>query len=109
MESLIADEQPASVPIVFKGGGPRVVIYCLYDEDAMEAGLDIDPLNANPTVGDWRATAPCESEDVDWMNGSLKQRASRIKVHTADEAPAEEQEAEEAVANFDIDWGALEK
>src|SRR5690606_17092630 len=39
MESLIADEHPATVPIVFKGAGPRVIIYCLYNEDAMEAGL----------------------------------------------------------------------
>ena len=109
MESLIADEQPGSVPIVFKGAGPRVVTYCLYDEDAIEAGLDLDPLNANPTAGDWRATAPCESEDVDWMTDSLKQRALRITVHAADEAPVEEDEADEAAKSFDIDWGAVEK
>ena len=109
MESLIADELPASVPIVFKGAGPRVVTYCLYDEDAMAAGLDIDPLNANPTAGDWRATAPCENDDVDWMNRSLKQRAPRIVVHAADDAPAEEDETQEADEDFVIDWGALEK
>ena len=68
MESLIADELPASVPIVFKGAGPRVLIYCLYNEDAMEAGTDIDSLNANPTAGDWRVTAPAEDDDVAWMN-----------------------------------------
>ena len=56
MESLIADEQPAAVPIVFKGCGPRLLIYCLYNEDAMEAGLDIDSLSTNPTAGDWRMT-----------------------------------------------------
>lgn len=109
MESLIADEQPASVPIVFKGGGPRVVVYCLYDEEAMEAGLDVDPLNANSTAGDWRVTAPCESEDMDWMNASLRQRAPRITVHAADEAPIEEDEAEKAAVDFEIDWGALKK
>ena len=109
MESVIADEQPASVPIVFKGAGPRVVVYCLYDEDAMEAGHDIDPLSTNPTAGDWRATAPCESDDVDWMNRSLKERAPRILVHAADEAPPDGDETEEAAANFQIDWGALEK
>ena len=109
MESLIADEQPASVPIVFRGAGPRVVVYCLYDEDAMEAGRDIDPLSTNPTAGDWRATAPCENDDVDWMNRSLTQRAPRILAHAADEAPADGDQAEEAAANFQIDWGALEK
>ena len=109
MESLIADEHPASVPIVFRGAGPHVVIYCLYDEDAMDAGLDIDPLNANATSGNWRVTAPCDSEDVDWMNDTLKQRASRISVHAADVVPAEEQEAEKSAMSFDINWKALEK
>ena len=109
MESLIADEHPTSAPIVFKGAGPRVVIYCLYDEGAMDAGLDINPLNVNPTAGNWRATVPCESEDVDWMNISLKQRAPRITAHAADEPPVEEDEDEEAAGDFDIDWGALQK
>ena len=109
MESVIADEQPASVPIVFKGAGPRVVVYCVYDEDAMEAGHDIDPLSTNPTAGDWRATAPCESDDVDWMNRSLKERAPRILVHAADDAPPDGDETEAAATKFQIDWGALEK
>ncbi len=80
MESLIADEQPTTVPIVFKGSGPRVLICCLYNEDAMEAGRGIDPLNSNPTAGDWRITAPCEADDVDWMNNTLKDRAPRITI-----------------------------
>ena len=109
MESVIADEQPSSVPIIFKGAGPRVVVYCLYDEDAMEAGHDIDPLSTNPTAGDWRATAPCENDDVDWMNRSLKERAPRILVHPADEAPPDGDDTEEVATNFQIDWGTLEK
>lgn len=108
MESLIADEGPARVPIVFKGAGPRVVVYCLYNEDAMAAGLDIDPLHASPTEGDWRATAPCENADVEWMNESLQQRAPRITVHASDEAPVEDDESEEATGKFEINWGVLE-
>ncbi|MFV2073491.1 MAG: hypothetical protein ACC742_12670 [Thermoanaerobaculales bacterium] len=109
MESLIADEQPAQVPVVFKGVGPRVVMYCLYDEEAMEAGLDVDPLPTNPTAGDWRATAPCEAEDVEWMNNSLKARAPRFTVHDANEPPNEEETAEAAQAGvgIDINWGGL--
>jgi hypothetical protein len=111
MESLIADEHPAKVPIVFKGAGPRVVIYCLYNEDAMEAGLDVDPLHDNPTAGDWRATAPCEAEDADWMNKTLKDRAPRITVHDVDQPPEEEEgsKAAQAGADFEIDWGVLAK
>jgi hypothetical protein len=111
MESLIADEHPAKVPIVFKGAGPRVVIYCLYNEDAMEAGLDVDPLKDNPTAGDWRATAPSEDEDTDWMNKTLKDRAPRITVHDVNQPPEEEEggKAPQAGADFEIDWGALAK
>jgi hypothetical protein len=57
MESLIADEHATTVPIVVKGSGPRLVIYCLYNESAMEAGKDIDKLNWVPTAGDWAMTA----------------------------------------------------
>ena len=108
VESLIADEQPAIAPIVFKGCGSRVLIYCLYDEDAMEAGLAIDSLNANPTAGDWQMTAPCEEGDVHWMNNTLKQRAPRMTVHAAHEPPADE-DADEAAKVLEIDWGALGK
>ena len=106
VESLIADEQPAIAPIVFKGCGSRVLINCLYDEDAMEAGLAIDSLNANPTAGDWQMTAPCEEDDVDWMNNTLKERAPRMTVHAAHEPPADE-DADEAAKVLEIDWGAL--
>jgi hypothetical protein len=111
MESIIADELPTEVPIVFKGAGPRVLSYCLYNEDAMEAGLEIDCLNNNPTAGDWRATAPCEAEDLDWMNKSLRTRAPRITVHAADQSPADEEatDAEQTGKAFEIDWGALLK
>ena len=106
MESVIADEQPLTVPIVFKGSGPHLVIYCLYDEEAMEAGLDVDGLNANPTAGDWRMTAPCEDGDADWMNVTLKTRAPRITVHDAS-APPDEEEPKSSAKALEIDWGAL--
>jgi hypothetical protein len=107
MESLIADEMPARVPITFKGSGARVLVYCLYNEDAMEAGLAVDKLSSNPTAGDWLATAPCEAEDVDWMNKSLKTRAPRVAVHDVDEKSADADEQGQAVKGLEIDWGAL--
>jgi hypothetical protein len=108
IECLIADEMPATVPIVFKGSGPRVLIYCLFNEDAMEAGLDVDPLSFNPTAGDWRATAPSEEADVTWMNNSLKKRAQRITVHSVDEQPSEDDGGERHEAKaFEIDWGSV--
>lgn len=111
LESIIADEVPASVPIVFMGAGPRVLIYCLYNEDAMEAGRSVDSLPANPTAGNWQATAPAEAEDVAWMNKSLTTRALRISVHDREDAPEDSAvaDAEQSAKSIQIDWGALTK
>ncbi|MGH0028474.1 MAG: hypothetical protein ACQGVC_01680 [Myxococcota bacterium] len=109
MQSLISDEQPAEVPIVFKGSGPRVLIYCAYNEDAMQLGLDVDPLSTTPTVGDWQVTAPCEPEDVAWMNQALADRAPRIRVHEPGEATTDVSAADAAESDkIQIDWGAVQ-
>ena len=109
MESLIADELLAETPIVFKGAGPRVVVYCLYNEEAMEAGLDVDPLTDNPTAGDWRATAPCEREDVAWMNDALETKAPRVSVHDVAEEPDDDDSDTGGSAAITFDWEALRK
>jgi hypothetical protein len=111
METLIADEQPATCPIVVKGNGPRLVIYCLYNEAAMEAGTEVDALTWNPTGGPgWQATAPCEPGDVDWMNKTLKTRAPRIIVHDAATPPQDDDDSTESAAqkqSLAINWGVL--
>jgi len=111
MESLIADEHPAEVPIVVKGSGPRLVIYCLYGENAIEAGKDVDRLSWNPTSGNWRLTAPCEKDDVDWMNQTLSTRGSRIRVHDVGEPPVEDDPSSKtgAESGLEVDWGTLDK
>ncbi|TIO80572.1 MAG: hypothetical protein E5X74_32390 [Mesorhizobium sp.] len=107
MESLITDEHPARVPIVVKGVGSRLVIYCLFGEDAMDADMDIPKLNWNPTAGNWAMTAPTDAVDVAWMNKTLKERAPRIAVHDVNAAPADEEDAAAASQELTIDWGAL--
>jgi len=110
VESLIADQMPATHPIVFKGSGPRVVVYCLYGEDALDAGLEVDPLPKRPTAGDWRASAPCESEDTKWMNDCLRSRAPRISVYDVVEGPREDAESDaegKSSLSPEINWGAL--
>jgi hypothetical protein len=114
MEFLIADEHPATVPIIVKGEGPLLVIYLLYNEAAMEAGKDVDPLNWNPTgSADWRMTAPTESGDAAWMNNTLKTRAPRIAVHDVAAPPADEDDNKASAAATDhalkIDWGVLSR
>ena len=111
METLIADEQPESVPIVLKGNGPHLVIYCHYQEAAMEVGNNIDALSWNPTAGDWRIFAPAEDEDIIWMNRVLTSRAPRITVHAAYQAPPED-DGEDTVTNdfnLSINWEVMDK
>ena len=110
MESLIADEHPATVPIVVKGNGDRLVIYCRYNEDAIELGTTIDKLTSNPT-GDsgWKITTPTEAGDVTWMNDALKSRAPRISVHDVASPPADEEATKAAADGLAIDWGVLGK
>ena len=111
MESLIADEHPANVPIVVKGNGDRLVIYCRYNQDAIELGTSIDKLTWNPTGGSgWKITAPTEAGDVTWMNDALKSRAPRISVHDVASPPADDDGTAKAAADgLSIDWGVLGK
>lgn len=111
MESVIADEHAEKVPIVVRGNGPRLVIYCLYGEAAMETGNKVERLNWNPTGGDWRLTAPCEKEDVDWMNETLSKRAPRILLHDVDAPQVDENtDGKEKVASaVQVDWSVLDK
>jgi hypothetical protein len=108
--SVIADEHPASVPIVVKGSASRLVIYTVHGADAMEVGLGVDKLSWNPTATDaWAMTVPCSQEDVEWMSKALKERAPRITVHDVSEKPDADVEPARKVAEVEIDWTAMEK
>ena len=107
MESLITDEHPAKVPIVVKGVGSRLVVYCLFGEDAMDADLEVDRLGWNPTAGEWAMTAPTDAADVPWMDKTLRERAPRISVHDVNVAPADEEAKGSSAQELKIDWGAL--
>jgi hypothetical protein len=77
--SLIADECFKDAPAIVSGSGPRVRIYCLYDEDAVEgSAVNENALSFNVTDGDWEMSLPCYAEDLNWVTSSLKQRSSRI-------------------------------
>ena len=76
--SLISREAMTS-PIVVWGAGPRVRVYCLYNEDAVE-GDDANEtsLSFNPTDGDWSMSLPCPAEDLPWVKSALKTKSKRI-------------------------------
>ena len=48
----IASEAPKEAPIVIWGGGPRVRVYCVFDEDAItQDGVNEDALPKSPDRG----------------------------------------------------------
>ena len=76
--SIISREAMTS-PIVVWGAGPRVRIYCLYNNDAIE-GDDANEtaLSFDPTDGDWYMSLPCPAEDLSWVQNTLKSKSKRI-------------------------------
>ncbi len=77
--SLIASQAMKDAPIVIYGSGPRVRIYCLYDEEAIEGEqANEQKLATCPTENDWAMSLPAPSEDINWVQSSLKKRSSRI-------------------------------
>jgi hypothetical protein len=76
---LIADETPKDSPIVVAGVGPRLRIYCLYEEDAVTGeNADESALSWKPTDGNWKMWLPAAREDLDWVQRELAKRGSRI-------------------------------
>lgn len=92
----IASEAPKEAPIVIWGGGPRVRVYCVFDEDAItKDGVIEDALPKSPTEGDWRMSIPFLAEDVAWSGASLAASSSRVSARSVDD---EIEEADEPVA-----------
>jgi len=76
--SLITDKA-MTAPIIVTGKGPRVRIYCQYDEDAI-SGDDANEsaLATKPTEEEWAVSMPCEEADLSWVQEALKKKSSRI-------------------------------
>jgi len=88
----IASEAPKEAPMVIWGGGPRVRVYCVFDEDAItQDGLNEDALPKSPTEGDWRMSIPFLAEDVAWSGASLAAASSRVSARSVDDDVADEE------------------
>jgi hypothetical protein len=105
--SLISREAMTS-PIVVWGAGPRVRIYCLYNDDAVE-GDDANEiaLSSDPTDGDWYMSLPCPAEDLSWVKNALKGKSKRITardmetVLDSDEEESSKKSATETVVDLE--------
>jgi hypothetical protein len=85
--SIISTESPKEAPIVVRGKGPRVRIYCLYDEEALSSDDANEAALADcPTDGDWLLSLPADSDDVPWVRDALAKKSSRVTVRAETDA-----------------------
>src|SRR5882724_832289 len=77
--ALIADEALKDAAAIIYGNGPRIRIYCLYDDEAISGdNKNENTLAAIPTEGDWKMSLPCPEEDLEWVQAALTRKSSRI-------------------------------
>jgi hypothetical protein len=75
--SLIADEAPRENPLVVAGTGPRLRVYCLYDENAIDGeDANEDALSWSPTEAGWKAYLPCPTADISWVSAALSSKGT---------------------------------
>ncbi len=75
--SLIADEALRESPLVIAGTGPRLRVYCLYDDDALDAEeANEDALSWSPTETGWKAYLPCPTVDLSWVSAALSSKGT---------------------------------
>lgn len=77
--SVITDRGPKDSAIIVTCDGPRIRIYCLYDEDAIDgADANEDALGFDPLNGDWHLSLPCTEADLAWVSSELKKHSMHI-------------------------------
>lgn len=82
----ISSEAPKDAAIVVWGGGPRVRVYCVFDDNAITGdGVNEDALSKSPTEGDWKMSIPCLPEDVKWSNDKLASASTRISARSLED------------------------
>jgi hypothetical protein len=82
---LITAEALQDSPMIATGDGPRLRIYGVYNEKAIEGvGVDEKRLAASPLNGEtWAVSLPCPSDDLTWVQAALKRTSTRITARDA--------------------------
>lgn len=84
--SIVTDRAPADSAIVVTCDGPRTRIYCLYDEDAIGGSSAKENLLGYEALkGNWSLSLPCLDDDLEWVQGALKKKSSRITARSVSE------------------------
>jgi hypothetical protein len=91
--SIISTESPKDAPMVVRGKGPRVRMYCLYDDEAISGDDANESALADcPTEGDWAMSLPVDADDVAWVRDALAKKSARVTVREKSELCDDEQE-----------------
>jgi len=81
--SCISDEALAESAVIVHGVGPRLRVYALYGEDAIDGErANESALSWIPTDGDWRMSIPCLEDDVAWVQAKLQKLSRRVSART---------------------------
>lgn len=98
--SCIADETLAEDALVVHGTGPRLRVYALYGDDAVEGeGANESALSWVPTEGDWRMSLPCLADDLAWVQSKLTRISMRVTAREVGTAVEGEQDEEAQAAD----------
>ncbi len=109
--SCIADLALADDALVVHGAGPRLRVYALYGDDAIEGDESSESaLSFVATDGDWRMSIPCLLDDLEWVQRSLKAVSNRVTARAVGQQLAEDEEQDKtstgrigAIAPFVVD------
>jgi hypothetical protein len=97
--SIISDGSPKSNPITIIGSGPRLRVYCLYDEEGSTEDANESSLTWKPFEGEWEIYFPVEKDDLEWVTQSLKNKDKRFKTYESGTKIAESESANRAANN----------
>jgi hypothetical protein len=102
--SLITREVMKESAIVVAGEGPRIRVYCVYGEDAIEGARvnEADLVSSPAGSSTWTVSLPCPAEDLSWVQASLERISSRITARDMGEAPLSETDDEPGAAKASI-------
>ena len=97
--SCIADEVLADDPIVVYGVGPRLRVYGIYGDDALDGeGANESVLSWVPTDGDWKMSIPCLFDDLAWVQGKLARSSKRVTARELGSSIGDDGEADRSAA-----------
>jgi len=98
--SIISTESPEDAAMVVRGKGPRVRMYCLYDDEAI-SGDDANEaaLAECPTDGEWLMSLPADADDVAWVKDALAKKSKRVTVREKSEAVDDDDDEKSNKAN----------